>query len=85
MVVIPAKAGIQQNNTPRSAQKSCFLCASRDCSFYWIPAFAGMTGFRSNGQFGLNKVIRHTKPKPEAQIFFTLFEINATESSMPIF
>jgi hypothetical protein len=44
--VIPAKAGIQQiKYLPRKRDNIAVLSASRGVSPYWIPAFAGMTGY----------------------------------------
>jgi len=43
--VIPAQAGIQLiKNPPRKRVNIDVLSASRDVCYYWIPAFAGMTG-----------------------------------------
>jgi hypothetical protein len=41
--VIPAKAGIQLKNTPRSGQNFDSVPRSRGLLINWIPAFAGMT------------------------------------------
>jgi hypothetical protein len=41
--VIPAQAGIQQGNIPRSGQKLGFVPLRGAYSINWIPAFAGMT------------------------------------------
>ncbi len=40
-------------DTLRSGQKLNVNSLRRDFSINWIPAFAGMTGFRANGQSGL--------------------------------
>jgi hypothetical protein len=42
--VIPAQAGIQQLNTPRSGQIHDVAPRRGDLLIIWIPAFAGMTG-----------------------------------------
>jgi hypothetical protein len=42
--VIPAKAGIQQKQKDREADKTCGPAAGV-CAMGWIPAFAGMTAY----------------------------------------
>ncbi len=41
-------------NTPRSGQNLVVVPLAREISIGWIPAFAGMTVFRSKGLFWLN-------------------------------
>jgi hypothetical protein len=46
--LIPAKAGIQRNEyryLPRKRDNVAVLSASRGVPPYWIPTFAGMTGY----------------------------------------
>jgi hypothetical protein len=42
-VVIPAKAGIQQNKSLRSRQNQSVVPLRGNYLTSWIPAFAGMT------------------------------------------
>jgi hypothetical protein len=48
--VIPAQAGIQQKNNPRSGQSPEVDLLCRSYLISWIPACAGMTDFWSNGK-----------------------------------
>ena len=45
-----------EKNTPRSGQILGVVPLAWDISIIWIPAFAGMTDFRSNGLFGFKAV-----------------------------
>ncbi|MDO9010458.1 MAG: ORF6N domain-containing protein [Gallionella sp.] len=45
-----------QKNTPRSGQNLGAVPLAWNISTIWIPAFAGMTKFRSNGLFGFEAV-----------------------------